>query len=571
MTYEQVKTDTNWLISNLSARETKYIRNMNRFNNNGRRNESLSDPYALPLSYYVNADEITGVIPSINIVKSVIDTTKSKLSQTRVIPFINSVNGTFKTRKVARNTQIFFDEFYKEHKVYQKGIDATADALIFDIGHLWVRDDQKDIIRLRPWEYFFDRAEMQNGRLSRCAIRILNYPAFLIKDKFRGTLKSSFNNNPHMKGNYVVYYDLINKEKFTLYDGEVVEKISIHYDVAPIATIYYNNPIKGGASTSQLDDIYTIQTEIDMLVHRIHTAATLNPANTIFIPDGQGITPSMISNEIGNVYAYRAAAGAPPISSITPPVIDPQYIQLLEKFENEAYNISGVSQLSAQAKKPSGLNSGVALQTMEDVESERHNVILQNVIQLYMDVALLCVHVFPEDDDIVPAKMGTAKIKWKEIKKEFKNLSIEFGAASALSKDPKVKMEQIEKMKSMGLIQDPAFLASLMDIPDLEKAYSVETASLDVCERIIERAVEDGIFDFYETVNLQQLYNLVSYYINRLDANDEDLDNIQRLVQLLNVIKEKKDLMEQALMPPAPPPLDQPPMPPEGVAPEQLA
>jgi hypothetical protein len=365
-------------------------------------------------------------------------------------------------------------------------------------------------------------------------------------------LQSDYDKNMSAKVTYEVYYHLTEKKRYTFLNGICIKTEDIKYDIAPVATIYHNPPIKGGFSTSMVDDVYTLQTEIDMLSHRIHTAAVLNPANTIFIPDGQEIKPSMLTNEIGNVFTYKALTPNPIIVS-TPAPISPQYIELLKFYEEKAYNILGISMLSAQSKKPGGINSGVALDTLEDVESERHNTMLQNYIAFLMDVAKICIEVFPENENILPNKIGTAAITWGQIKKEAKNYSMQFGASSALSKDPKVKMEQIEKMKSMGFIKDEAVLASLMDIPDLERAYSVETASLDVCERIIERAIEDDVYDFYESVNLEQLYNLIVYYINRLDANDEEVHIIQHLVKLLGIVKSKIDEFEASMLPPPPP------------------
>jgi len=126
-------------------------------------------------------------------------------------------------------------------------------------------------------------------------------------------------------------------------------------------------------------------------------------------------------------------------------------------------------------------------------------------------------------------------------------MSIQFSPASALSKDPKVKMEQIEKMIAMKMI--PADRAAeMMEIPDLEKEFSIETASLDVCERIVERAVENNTFDFYETVNIQQLFNLINYYINRFDANDEEPEVVDRLVTLYNIVKTKMNEVNAAVV-----------------------
>lgn len=549
MTFDDIKRDIGWLQSNLSTRDTKYRRNFNRYCNNGRRSEDVWNPYGQPLSFYfAMTEEDTGIIPVINIIKSAVDTHISKLSQTKVRPYFNTVNGSFRARKVVRNAQMFFDEMYNSQDVYKKGIEAARDAEVFEVGHLWINDETKAVERIRPWEFFYDRAEFQNNKLTRCFLWFRNYPLHYLEDKIKGTMYADRLRTLQDTCSYFIYYDLKNKRKYEIVNETLIKESKLTFDVCPVATLFYNPPIKGGYSTSLADDIYSLQTEVDMLSHRIHTAATLNPANTIFIPKGSDVKSSTFNNEIGNMYEFVPAPGVTqPVVISTPAPISPQYQQLLEYYEQKAYNLAGISQLSAQSKKPSGLNSGVALQTLEDVESERHNVILQNYIHFLMQVANICIEVAPETDLILPNRVGTARLTWKDVKEQRDNMSIQFAPSSALSKDPKTKMEQIEKMIAMRII-DQSLVATLMEIPDLERAYSLETASLDVCERIIERAIEEDKYDFYETANLQQLFNLVTFYINRLDANDEEPKTMERLVLLLKVVKEKMNQVNAAVV-----------------------
>jgi len=287
----------------------------------------------------------------------------------------------------------------------------------------------------------------------------------------------------------------------------------------------------------------------------------------VFVPRGADIKTSMIaSSKIGDVFEYNALAVPSPITVATPPVIDPMYIQLLDMFEQKAYNMVGVSQLSAQSKKPSGLNSGVALQTLEDVESERHNVLLNTYIHFVQDVAERMIDIFPEDEDVLPKRRGRSVITWKDIKKEREMFNIQFSASSSLSKDPKVKMEQIEKLISMKII-DPSLAANLLEMPDLESAYSIATAAHDMNEKIIERVIEDGPnpetgkFHFFEGTNIQGLFNQAINTLMRLDANDEKPEVLQNLVLFVNQLKDMMDEINAELQPPAPVPA-QPAQPP---------
>lgn len=585
-----IKTDIQTLGSRFEKRLPKFRRNFNRYANNGRRSEEVRQQYGNALSYYdLQVGEDTGVVPNINIIRSAIDTHVSKLSEVKVRPFFNPIIGTFKTRKVCRNAQIYFDEFFEDQDVYRKAIQTVRYADVFEVGHLWVDDEDRRIKRLAPWEYYFDAAEFHYGMISRCFIRQYQYPLIALKAKVeewnkahnneRSDLMDRLDQDPSDKVDRIIYYDLLEGKKYQFADTHLISEDEIEYKIPPVATLYREEPLKGAFSVAMADDLYTVQTQIDSLCERIHLALELSPANSIWIPAGSEVKPSMISNEIGAIYQYRPVPGAEGggVFVSTPQPIDPSYIQFLEFWIRTGYEMLGISQLSAQAKKPSGLNSGVALQTVEDVESERHNPILQSYIRLLMEVAKISIEVFPKGGDVLPQRRSRAQIKWADIKREHESFSIQFSASSSLSKDPKVKMEQVEKLIAMGII-NPAMAASILEFPDLEGAYSITSSSYDYCQKIIERAVEKGVFDFYEVVNLQQLFGESVNTLLRLDANEEDREVLERLVTLIKLVKAKMDEVNAAIAPPQLAPMKPPtapgptgPLPMEAAPPEPTA
>jgi len=142
---------------------------------------------------------------------------------------------------------------------------------------------------------------------------------------------------------------------------------------------------------------------------------------------------------------------------------------------------------------------------------------------------------------------------------------MQFSASSSLSKDPKVKMEQIEKLLSMKIL-DPSLASTLLDMPDLEGAYSIMSAAYNSNEKTIERVVEErpdenGEFSFFEITDVNLLFKQAVNTLLRLDASDETPEVMQKLVNFIAQVKRYIDALNQASMPPpAPPPL--PPAPP---------
>ena len=560
MTIEQVRND----IQNLSAlcdkRVGKYLRNLSRYSNGGMRRESLYSLDGIVAGYYggLQGEQDTGIAPTINICKSIVDTKTSKLSQSKVRPYFNPVNGTYKTRKVCRNSQTYFDLFFTFAKLNKKMRQVITDALVFEVGYLHVNAETKSIDRVEPWDVYYDPAEYHYGKVTHGFIKQRSYPLSYLRDKIsKGKHKSDkllalLTENPTFRvAEYITHYDLQDKVRREFVNNELIAETKLDSDRWPLVSFWAYPPLKGATSNSSIDNVYSLQLQVDTLSIRVHEALELSPANMIVVPTGSGIKPSSVTNRIGAIYeAKPTPTGTMPVSVVTSPAIDPQYISMLDYYENKAYNMEGISQLSAQSKKPSGLNSGVALDTLEDVESERHEVNVQDVIQTYMDIAEIMIDVFPPEENILPGNVKRPNIKWKEIQEQRDQFCVQFSASSSLSKDPKTKMEQIEKLIAMKVI-DQSLVSMLLEMPDLEDAYGIGTASYDACQAVIERAVETGDTDFYEIINIDQLFAEVSNTLLRLDANDESPKVLGNLVSLLSAVKLKKDSIN-AVQPPAP-------------------
>lgn len=80
--------------------------------------------------------------PSLNIIKSCVDTLVSKIAQAKVRPFFNTVNGTFTDIKICKQAQHFFDSLFDEQQVFKIVPDAFKDACIFDRGYIYIDPDE---------------------------------------------------------------------------------------------------------------------------------------------------------------------------------------------------------------------------------------------------------------------------------------------------------------------------------------------------------------------------------------------------------------------------------------------
>jgi len=577
LTIDQAKSDIGRLFAALGARESKYLQSYNRFYFNGWLGDNIRTFSGTPLGFYRGSQWInseTGMLPAINVGRSIVLTLQSKLIQAKGRIFFNAINGLWRTLRVVREAQTFFDAFTDTDDTYTKIKQAVLDALVFDTGIVHSNPETKRTERVAPWNFAIDQAEYNYGHVTRCAVRYDEYPLIALRDKIspKSPLAAEIANDPTCRKIVVKHWDLDGKKMRVFAGSELAYEIDIEYDKIPFAILFATDPIKGYLSTSVMDNTRQNQRQIDTILQRIHDAIELSPANTVFVPYmagskmGQPAADSVaksMSNKIGNVVPIDAQAGTVVVS--TPQPIDGSYRTLLDMFVQASYEQEGVSMLSAQSKKPSGLNSGVALDTIQDIESERFQALVDGLFVFTRQIFLNIIDCFPPDDDILPAGIGRGKLKWDEIQKQRDSYRIQSSLASVLSRDPKTKMEEIEKLQQQNII-DPNMAASLLQIPDIDRAYSVATASYDYCLKIIDDAIEYDVYEFYSVVNLNQLISVVVNYVCQLASEGEDKKIVDRLVKLLNIVMAKINETEAAGAPGEPPPPSPPSMLPQQVA-----
>ena len=519
-----------------SIRLQKYRRNLRKYlATPGLNIDTLtSNSASVGYDYTINtfSDGNTLSPPSINVIKSVVDTLVSKIATSKVRPFINTLNGSYKEMQTALQTQQFFDIFYEAQNVHMTVSKAFEDACIFDTGSIYIDKDTCSIKKCLPWQVYVLPAELAYGKLTRAYYKQNDYPVTLLPEDITKKFKKKVN-----YVDYGIYYDTFNKVKATIIAGHVVKTEPWDYDVLPFIFLYYNKPNIGTTSLSVVDILYTLQNEVDMLVAKISAAAELTPGNTIFLPEGGSVKATQLNNGVGNVLTYRPTPNmtGSPVTVATPAFIDGQYQMLLNDLIQRAYELVGISQLSAMSQKPTGLDSGIALSTMESIESDRFETQLKQVINAYVDIARVCVELF--DGDILPNSNRRLSISWNDIRKANGSLKIQFSAADALSKDPSVKLQQLQALAQSGIIPQSR-IASLMELPDIQSGFSLANNAVNAVYAVINDCIENNNFELPTyvpfTLLKEEIINVqLSLKAANKKANAEDIEKLQKLYSIV--------------------------------------
>jgi hypothetical protein len=278
----------------------------------------------------------------------------------------------------------------------------------------------------------------------------------------------------------------------------------------------------------------SIQLEIDNLMMKIKDASQLNPALTFCVPKGSGVKTSQLNNRVGQILEYNTTPNmtGSPVTVATPAFIDGQYMQLAEQLKQSAYELVGISQLSAMSTKPTGLNSGVALSTMENIESDRFETQLNQVIRAYVDIAKTCIEVFPEEDTILPEDNQRLSIKWKDIVEESNKMVVQFSAADSLSKDPSTKLQQLQTLAQSGIIPQTR-IAQFMELPDIQSGYSLSNNAINAVLTCINDCIEKDIYEVPDFIPFLMLKEeIINTQLSLKAAASEENDNTKDIAKL---------------------------------------
>ena len=499
----------------------------------------------------VGQEEDTSPTPAVNVIKSVIDTLTSKIAQSKVRPFFNCMNGTFKDILIVKQAQQYFDQFFDFQNVNKKVSEAFRDSCIFDTGVIYIDEENARIERALPWQVYFRASEMTYGKLTRVYYERKDYPITLLSDEILKEVKDKIGNYDYIT--FSLYYDTVNHIKvYSIPEIQYFKAVEYEGTEVPFCFLHYNSPIHGDSSESVVDMLNSIQVQIDTLMARVSDASQLTPSSMFFVPEGSSVKISQISNRAGQIMYYRPTPSmtGSPITTFTPNFISSQYMQYVDELKQTAYEMVGISQLSAMSAKPTGLDSGVSLQTMENIESDRFETQLNQVIRCYVDIAKKCIDSFPKDKDILPEEKTRESIKWADIVREKDKLTIQFSGADALSKDPSEKLKQLQLLAQSGVIPQSR-IAQFIEIPDLQSGYSLTNNAINAVLSTIERCINDDVFTIPEFIPFQMLKEeIINTQLSLTAAgykrNKDDIDKLNRLYATAEELEQKWALDAQS-------------------------
>lgn len=468
--------------------------------------------------YEVNDPRLT-----MNVVQSAVNTMVSKISKNKVRPTFLTDEGDWGMQQQAKKLDRYvLGQFYKA-KVYEETKQAFRDACIFGDGFAkhW-HDDRGDIHVKRVFKpsLLFDLAETLYGGDPRTVYEVRVVDKDTLKAKYPSYAKeideAKLSDFPFFIDSYESTMDLVavveayrvNIKTASVKD-EDNEKKGKHFigistctflyedfemDAIPYVRIPFVPNAMGYLSKGIAELITGHQVEINRSLRQISRAMNLMTSPNILVDYMSEIIDTHFNNDVGTIIKYK---DRPPVYNF-PQGISPTAIEWFLMIYQKAFEEVGLSQLTAQSKKPEGLDSGKALREYNDIETERFAEVALNWEKFHLDIAeaiikhsVLIAKKGGKPVALSPDKMGALKINFNEIKLKDSEYVMQCYPTSMLPKTPAGRLAFVQEMIGAQMLTPDEGL-SLLEFPDTAAMLENKTAYIDDIRYTAYLIINDG-------------------------------------------------------------------------------
>lgn len=501
----------------------------------------------------------------LNVVQAVIEAIAAKLAKNKPRPLVLTEGGDWTLQRQAKGLTKFLDGLNRACNLYRKGRKIFRDCGAFGTGIFSLYEDrQKALIgveRTLPIEMIIDDQEAARGCPQSKYVKKPIYRGALLdmfgagRPEVRAIIEQAKGYSPagydgrvsdmlpvfegwHLNGSHVIAL-----EEGTLFDEDWP------FDWYPDVMINWREPDSGVWGLGAAENLLPIQYEISRMLERFQRAMALGAKMWIFRPPG-GPQKAQVSNEQMTILDAEQ-----PLQFAAPDPMPTQAYQYLWDLYAKAFEIEGVSQLSATGTKPAGLDAAVAIREFNDVQTERFVLLGQDLEDAYVEIAekeiKLSKRMYKRGRSIVVRSADTKlieRINFADVDIDEERSTVGIFPTSSLPTTPAARLQTIKEYYESGLIPDRQTALSLLDFPDLQEVLSLELSAIEDVKRILEKILDKGKYETpepYMDLKLALRMGQASYLRARNDGVSEKRKDL-----LLRFIDDVNDLLTE-ITPPA--------------------
>lgn len=529
---------------------------------------------------------------TLNVVASCVDALAAKVAKTKPRPTFLTDDGDYKAQRDAQNLDKFVKGLFYETDIYAHAQEVFFDGCTLDGGmlHVYLKPDNTVCFeRAFVDELHVDEADARYGR-----------PRQMFRKKLvqRETLMEEYGEDADRAAKIQAvpaaptayqrgFGDAVEVwECWHLPSGKsagdgmhviAIDGCELHsdkwpHDFFPFAPFRFVRRMMGFWGQGLAERLSGIQVEINRLLKSVSEQLKRKGRGRIFMPKSAGIPTAHIRNAIADIVQYNG--NTPPVVDASNAVAAEEFTQI-ERLYQKAFQEAGISELSAAAKKPSGLDAAVALREFQDIESERFSLVCQGWDNLFMVATRIAFALLEEakaDIEVrVPGKRGYTLVRSKDLDLSLKKYVMQMYPVSSLPSTPAYRLQRVAELEDRQYI-DKATARRLVDFPDIEAENKLASAALDDVDATLSAIMYEDPPRYMAPEEFQDLPLLLeratASYLRARHIEGMEFERLEMLIRLIDATK-------TLLTPPTPAgdvpgastpqgPVEAPPMPMEG-------
>lgn len=507
-----------------------------------------------------------------NITRSLVDTGAAKIGQARPRPFYQTEGGNWTLQEKAESMQRLTDGVFDQIDLYEIGEQAQLDSAILGTGCMKLYEEHGEIKaeRVLISEILVDEALcyygpprelFQRKEVPRSTLEAL-FPKHKAYFKDAEGVSSLTPGGPDL----VVVY-----EAWRLPDGpknpgrhticisnRTLRDETYERNYFPLIFIHWQRPILGFHGTGIPAQCFPQQVEINRTLITISRAHKAHGTARLLVPHGSKVNPIHIDDEIARILMYDG--GTPP-TIMAQQILSQEIYTHLENQYRKAFELTGLSTLSAFAQKPAGIDSGKGLRELADTQADRLAPKSRAYDRMFLQAAKiiidLCRAIHKRGDKVEVSTVDQGelhRVSFDEIADlEPHDYKLQLFASNFLGRTPSAKVEDANRLIEAKILK-PNQVARLIDAPDVKGAINETLTADDTYRKQVRKLLRGGAFcepEAFDALNVGLPIYRDAYLRAREDgAPDATLqkfrDWIERADELLEDQEPQPPATEQA-------------------------
>ena len=478
---------------------------------------------------------LTNPYLTLNVTSSCIETIANKIAKIRPKPTFLTKDADREKRELARKLDNWSLKILKKGKGWKQASKAFKSACICGLGIVKLQPDKYKKIKFDKvpvFQFFSDNAHT-GDTIPTEAGECKSFTLYELIKMFPTKKELLIQAHGDQVDQQIRVFEI-----FKQYTKHFIgtEQVTLKYEKwdkpLPYQLFKFEEADQGVVSVGISKKLYAIQGAITYILGKTFQSVRNFAVPRVFIGKGQTPTVKEISNLVGEIVEVAGGQdGKPPVFSV-PPATHPQVLDILLMLWAKAFEVIGVSQLSAGGQVPRGLEkaSGAALRAYQQTESERFQLIRSDYEDAFVNMTKLAIKLV-NDKDLPDDISRSAIMEARD------NLSI--WTSSILAETPAGRLAQVGDLYNTGIIK-PDQALSLIDSPDTSKFMTSETSRIKAVDLLLERGLEAGKKPvYYAELGLDMYLERARKLLGELIVEDEDQAKIGVLIDCIRELETK--------------------------------